>query len=610
MVGGRARRAVIFRMVGEESATNAALLAQTARAGGFEPQIVPFWSDEAHAACDPEGPVLLQGGFDAAPRLSAFAFQARHGFRPDLIDLSAHSLTIDDARIDSLLTESVWSQQLRGVTGEALAVMEKLAPEVVFVPHGAEVLSRLLAAASSHLGIRYLYWESPFFPGYHFVDPYAPHFFRGAHRIDRTWQRGEGLDEGGAAVRAVGFIARIRAERGSKYQQSTDSGELEGLKAWLAQRPGPVLFVPGQVAFDASITVSLRNYPDLASIYRAVFRSLPEGWRVIFKAHPRGPDPGRAEGLPEHVRLVRNVSIHDLFALCDVVGLHSSNVGMEALMAGRPVIAWGEPYYGRKGLTIDIEDGADLGAVLGAGPPEAPEPGRVAALVGHVLEQGLVRQDDGESLCRRVEEACAQPPAPRLPWYGAPIRRLAKAGAALDVELARNGGMAAALRALSSADHQVLEQRFGARALRRHCRGAPVLGLTGMARRMLAAHGFSRRLGTRVTFEPIDLQAVHDPAAALAAVAARARRGARLLLLGQRAPSPRIIQQIGPAEALAWFGEQAPDLVVDVFGWAHHRPMREVEGEALLLLRPAGAAALTEADRVALAGPAEAPARL
>ncbi|WP_454917635.1 capsular polysaccharide export protein, LipB/KpsS family [Xanthobacter sediminis] len=598
-------------MVGEESAANAALLARTAGGAGFAPAVVPFWSDAAHAALVAAGesaaPVLLDGGFDAAPRLSAFAFRARHGFSPDLIELSAHSLAIGDARIDNLHTESVWNQQLRGAADRAIAVIGALRPDVVFVPHGAEVLSRLLAEASAHLGIPYLYWESPFFPGYHFVDPYAPHFFPGAHRIDRTWSH-TWIDRTGAwpaqegVARAADFIARIRAGRITKYRQESAPEELDALRAWLSERPGPVLFVPGQIAFDASVTASLRDYPDLGSIYRAVFRAVPEGWRVIFKPHPREPDADHAGELPAHVRRVRHISIHDIFPLCDVVGLQSSNVGLEALMAGRPVVAWGDPYYGRKGLTFDIADGAQIGQVLAAGPPAPPDPAEVAALVGHVLEQGLVREGDAGALLLRVAEASAAPPGPRLPWYGAPIRRLAAAGRALDAALAGNGGMAAALKAMPRADRMVLEQRFGARALREHDRGPPRLGFDGRVRRLGIVWRFSTRLGGVVRFDALDLQAVHDPEAALGALAARARRAPRLLLLRRRAPSGRVIQQIGPRAAEAWLAAAAPELMVDVFGWSGTTPLPEAAetGEALLLLRPAGAVPLTPEDRAAL----------
>lgn len=599
MVAGAAKRALIFRMTGEESSANAAALADTARAAGLDVVIVPFWSDAAHEAAG-GGPTILDGGFDFTPRLSQFAFFARHGFAPDLVELSAHSLAIDDARIENLMGESVWNQQLRGATDRAIGVLRAQAPDVVFVPHGAEVLSRLLAEACGRLSIPYLFWESAFFPGFHFMDPYAPHFFRGAHRIDRTWEAGVATP--GAAERARAFMDRAAGERISKYRQVTSPEELAALKAWLAEREGPVLFVPGQIAFDASITVSLREYPDLGSIYRAVFHGVPPGWRIIFKPHPRGPDAGRAQGLPEHVRLVRQVSIHDLFALCDAVALHSSNVGLEALMAGRPVVAWGDPYYGRKGLTLDIADGAEIARELTAERLARPDPDKVAALVGHILEQGLVRHGDAAAFLQRVGEAAAVPPEPRLPWYGAPIRRLAAAGVALNRELSANRGMGAALRALPRADRATLEQRFGLRALRRHCWGAPRLEWTSALRRYLVARAFSTRLGQKVRFERVDLQAVHDPVRALCTLAAAARQSPLLVLLRQRPLSARLVQQVTGAEAVAWLQAQMPDLVADLFGWSGTRPLPvAAEGaDALVLLRPPGARPLSPADREAL----------
>lgn len=603
MAEAELRKALIFRMTGEESAGNAAALAQTLRGAGYLPTTVPFWSDADHAAHDPVAPVLLDGGFDFAPRLSAFAFAEHYGASPDLIELSAHNLVIGDARIDNMLTESVWSQQLRGVAGRAVEVMRALSPQVVFVPHGAEVVSRLLAVVTTHLGIPYLYWESAFFPGYHFVDPDAPHFFKGASRIDRTWppEGAAGVDPA-IAERGARFIAQVRAERVTKYRQETDAAELAALKDWLALRPGPVLFVPGQIAFDATIAVSLRDYPDLATLYRAAFRSLPPHWRVIFKPHPRGPEAERSPDVPSHVRVVRHIAIHDLFPLADAVGLHSSNVGLEALMAGLPVIAWGDPYYGRKGLTLDIADGADLGRCLAGAGPARPDPRQVAALVGHVLENGLVRHGDAAALAVRIAEATAAPPPPRSPWYGASIRRLLAIGERLEARLKANRGMAAALRGLSVEDRLALEQRFGARALQRQCRRAGRLGLEGWARRLLLARLFRARLKAPIRFDAVDLETMHEPLAALAAVAERARRGGRLVLLRHRPASATVIQRFAPRQMVELFARVAPDLGVEVFGWSALGPTAEVpeDGPALLLLRPAGAPALSIEDRLAL----------
>ncbi len=596
MVEDGARRALIFRMAGEESYTNGVQLARTVERAGFQPMLVPFWPDLQQPADSPGARALLDGGFDRAPRMSAFAFARRFGFAPDLIDLSAHNLAIGDARIDNLITESAWNQQMRGTAARAAALMAELAPDVVFVPHGGEVVSRLLAVMAAHLQLPYVYWESPFFPGYHFVDAFAPHFFRGACRIDLSWRELGAPADAAALARADDFVRAWRAQRLSKYAQTTDPRALAALSTWLGQESGPVVFVPGQVPFDATIAVSLREYDDLGAIYRAVLAGLPAPWRVIFKPHPRNPDPIPEVSGSERVFLAAGLSIHDIFPHCQAVALHSSNVGLEALMVGLPVIAWGEPYYGRKGLTIDLDDAADVARVLAAGVPPAPDPLRVRGLVAHVLERGLVRQDDGAEMASRIAEASAAPPPARASWYGAPLQRLLAVGYRLDAALARNLGMQRALAQLSRDERRLLESRFGARAMW-HLRGWAV-AQHGLVRRLLLARLFRRRLGLRVVVSPVNLQAMADPRVALRRLAAMARRRPVVAVLPAAGTDRHAVQRLTVAEvremAAAW------RLRVEAFPGAG--AASAPAPATVLLLRPQGAQPVSAEDEVWLTG--------
>lgn len=601
MAEGGKRRALLFRMTGDEAYANAVALARTLEHAGFAPLMVPFWPD-AHQPADAAGArALLQGDFAGVERLSAFAFARRFGFAPDLIDLSAHNLAIGDGRIDNLLTESAWNQQMRGTAARAAALMAELRPDVVLVPHGGEVVSRLLAVMAAHLGLPYVYWESPFFPGFHFVDAFAPHFFRGACRIDRVWAASGPPRAAAALERAAAFMAEWRGQRLTKYRQATRPQALADLTAWLDRGTGPVLFLPGQVPFDATIVVSLRGHADLGATYQAALSGLPAPWRVIFKPHPRNPDPTAPLVAPERLFVAGDVSIHDIFPVCQAVAVHSSNVGLEALMMGLPVVAWGAPYYGGKGLTIDLDDAADLGRVLAGGVPPAPDAGRVQALVAHVLDQGLVRQDDGAGMAARLAEASAAPPPPRLAWYGAPLRRLAAVGARLDGLLARNLSVRQALAGLSREERWVLRQRFGARATAPFQRRRTVR--LGWPLRLWLARRFSRALGETVAFAPANLQAMADPALALAQLAERAGRHPQLVLLPAPGADARALQRLSWAQVQELALEQGVN--VDVFGWAPGlREAAAPDGPAVLLLRPAGTPPLSAATRARLCGAA------
>lgn len=607
MAEGGKRRALLFRMTGDEAYANAVDLARTLDAAGFAPVMVPFWPDAHQPAGAAGARALLEGDFAGVERLSAFAFARRFGFVPDLIDLSAHNLAIGDGRIDNLLAESAWNQHMRGTAARAAALMAELRPDAVLVPHGGEVVSRLLAVMAAHLGLPYLYWESPFFPGFHFVDAFAPHFFRGACRIDRVWAAAGPPRDAAALDRAATFMADWRGQRLTKYRQATRPQALADLTAWLGRGTGPVLFLPGQVPFDATIAVSLRGHADLGATYQAALSGLPAPWRVIFKPHPRNPDPTAPVAAPERLFVAGDVSIHDIFPVCQAVAVHSSNVGLEALMMGLPVVAWGAPYYGGKGLTLDLDDAADLGRALAGGVPPAPDAGQVRTLVAHVLDQGLVRQDDGAAMAARLAEASAAPPPARLAWYGAPLRRLAAVGAQLNGALARNLSLRAALATLSQDDCQLLRQRFGRRALARFQRRRTVP--LSWPLRLWLARRFSAALGQKVVFDPVNLQAMADPALAVRDLVARAGRRPQLALLPAAGADARALQRLSVAQVQ----ELALAARMDVFGWAPGlvfgwapglRDQMAPEGAAVLLVRPAGAVPLSAEVRAWLCGTA------
>jgi hypothetical protein len=564
------RRALIFRLPGRESAENARLLAGTVRTAGFDPSIVPYWNDGEALGERENCAFLLDSGLHSAPRLSDFAFRNRFGFSLDLVDLSAHSFAINDVRTDTVLMESVWSQHLRGVAAAADELIAHQRPQVVFIAHGAEVVSRILAVMASQRRVPRVYWESPFFSGYHFVDPYAPHFFRGSSRLDKIWPPGSSLQADQATMRqTTAFVDEWQHERRSKYPQISDEHQLAALRNWSGEDTGPILFVPGQVAFDANVAVSLRNYPNLAAIYERLFHRLPAGWRAVFKPHPKGPKTQWNLAQSERIRVVSDVSIHDLFAVSSAVATHSSNVGLEALMAGLPVIAWGDPIYARKGLTIDLADVDTIADALLPDSLQAHPREQVLSLVDRILNECLVPENDGAAMAHVIDTACCDPPEPRLPYYGRDAQALAHATRGLQERLSTTGTIGIALEQLAPDDRMTLQRRFGEDLLA-HTFGGPRTDTRGPRYRGVEpdlTSLFRETLGEEVILAEADLHNCYNPQMMFGSLAGMVRAQHSVVFTMQRGrPKDWYIQDLTLGDLQAFVEEGSPPVHIDIFG--------------------------------------------
>lgn len=332
-----AKRALVFRLPGKESADNAHILMRALEKVGIPGELCPYWPD-GEASWETET-VLLEREIGSAPRLTAVEFQQRFGFELDLVELSLHQFATEPLTPELLLPESTWRQHLRGVAVLAAERMKASGADVVFVAHGAETVSRIIAEMAAHLGLRFLYWESGFFPGYVYVDPWAPHFFRGECWIDSQPLPDEPSPE------AIAFLATWRKARLSKYAQ-TNKGLPPEVAAWATQDDRPILFLPGQVPTDANVVVNLGRHKTLSALYKDTINNLPNEWRVLYKPHPRCAASKNDDlHLGTNRFISSNIDIHDAFDICSAVLTLSSNVGLESILFGRRTFALGRPAY-------------------------------------------------------------------------------------------------------------------------------------------------------------------------------------------------------------------------------------------------------------------------
>lgn len=127
------------------------------------------------------------------------------------------------------------------------------------------------------------------------------------------------------------------------------------------QRPAEsqrVILVPGQVETDASIAFGAPAIRRNVDLLRAV-RAANPGAYVVYKPHPdvaaglRRRGAGEAGAARWCDELVTDCAITDLFERVDEVHVLTSLAGFEALLRGKKVVTYGQPFYSGWGLTDD-----------------------------------------------------------------------------------------------------------------------------------------------------------------------------------------------------------------------------------------------------------------
>lgn len=161
----------------------------------------------------------------------------------------------------------------------------------------------------------------------------------------------------------IEFDSALVARAAALRQALCDAGITKynvGGGAW--QRPANasrVILVTGQVETDASIRFGAPAIQRNMELLKAVREANPDAL-VLYKPHPDVRHAVRKPGQHEHAaaawcdQVLDDEPLASLFEQVDEVHVLTSLSGFEALMRGKKVVCYGQPFYAGWGLTTDM----------------------------------------------------------------------------------------------------------------------------------------------------------------------------------------------------------------------------------------------------------------
>lgn len=126
-----------------------------------------------------------------------------------------------------------------------------------------------------------------------------------------------------------------------------------------AKKVRRVILVPGQVESDASLVFGAPGIRRNLDLLRSVRAANPEAY-LIYKPHPDVVAGLRRKGKREEDaarwcdEVVTDISMGELLPQVDEVHTLTSLTGFEALLRGKRVVCYGQPFYAGWGLTEDV----------------------------------------------------------------------------------------------------------------------------------------------------------------------------------------------------------------------------------------------------------------
>ena len=253
-----------------------------------------------------------------------------------------------------LFLDSPLYQRFYGFAFRIEQILKAITPELVFCWQGNNPFAKIIFCKAKKLHIPILNCETSFFPKSYILDPWGMHFFPSWNLFDKQWMEVKEYPLNAEQKSALSQELMVWKEnKASKYTQHNDPNEEQMLLQFVNERK-KILFFPGQVHDDASVMNGLTLFDRYEDILSFLSDNLPEDWLLVHKIHPYDQLNNLSIGRFFNTLIVKNINIHDLISQANVIFVHSSTVGLEALIYGKPVVCAGRPIYSNKGFTSDM----------------------------------------------------------------------------------------------------------------------------------------------------------------------------------------------------------------------------------------------------------------
>ncbi|WCR11111.1 hypothetical protein JHW45_01490 [Paracoccus stylophorae] len=281
----------------------------------------------------------------------------------------------------------------------ALAEMRVLV-DPIWLPRGADRAPRRAPCGSLVISFHshgeagnVLRCKEAYVPPYYTMDRMGYACFSELGRFpDRFRDEIARQDDAAAQAFLDALAADLRRTNQSKYPQPPSQ------PCGLGERH---VFVPLQMQNDSVAQAQWLDVPQALETIIAGARQ--RGLKTVIKRHPRCHSPRIAE-LVERLRgdpdvIVSTASIHDLIRDAELVVGANSGAMFEALLFGRPVIAFAGSDFG---LAVQqVRSARDLAAAVAA--PAPPDPAWRRKFLYWYLTSYCVRADDTLAIRRRIQ---------------------------------------------------------------------------------------------------------------------------------------------------------------------------------------------------------------
>jgi len=153
-----------------------------------------------------------------------------------------------------------------------------------------------------------------------------------------------------------------------------------------------LVFFPLHYIAESQVTVRSNGFIDQSLLLKVISLNLPDNCHILVKEHPNVLGKMKIGDLLSISRLNNislinpKISAHEVIKKVDMIMTINSTVGFEAILYQKPVITFGESFYRKKRLTLDVESINDLPKLIRKAELYKPKYEKVIEFVKNIME--------------------------------------------------------------------------------------------------------------------------------------------------------------------------------------------------------------------------------